>query len=139
MSTRLLSFLTGIEHALLQDSGATSAVKWSSQRSVNFKDGLARVILTPSANSDQPASGGSILLQSVLLGDGTTCLRAILSWQRSPATKLIAVHAKPNLDWAAEARQIAAAWLSGPPATATIESVSPVDATVSVVAKSALG
>ena len=139
MSTRLLSFLTGIERALLQDSGATPAAKWSSQRSVNFKDGLARVILTPSAGSEASAGGGSILLQSVLLGDGTTCLRATLGWQRSPATKLVAVHAKPNLDWAAEAHQIADAWLSGPPATATIESVSPVGATVSVGAKAAVG
>ena len=122
MATRLLSFLTEIEQALLKERAVVGPA-WSCQRIVNFKDRLARMTLSLPAEGETPASGGAIMLQSFLLGDGSLCLRAILSWDNSPATTTIAVHAKPRLDWAAEARKIAAAWLSGPPATATIESV----------------
>jgi len=121
MSTRLLSFLTSIEHALSQETGTAPVVKWSSQRSVNFKDGLARVILTPPADAADPSLGGAILLYSFLLSDGSLTLKAVLSWDRSPATVRVSLHAKPTVDWKAEARQIAAAWLAGPPAAATIE------------------
>ena len=120
MSTRLLSFLTSIEHALSQETGTAPVVKWSSQRSVNFKDGLARVILTPPADADS-SSGGAILLYSFLLSDGSLTLKAVLSWDRSPATVRVSLHAKPAVDWKSEARQIAATWLAGPPAAATIE------------------
>ena len=122
MATRLLSFLTEIEQALVKDP-AENAPTWNCQRIVNFKDRLARMTLSLPAESASPTSGGSILLQSFLLGDGSLCLRAVLSWDRSSATNTIAVHAKPGLDWVAEAKKIASAWQSGPPATATIESV----------------
>jgi len=124
MATRLLSFLNDIEQALLQER-AGAQPGWNCQRMVNFKDGLARMTLSLPADGEAASAGGAILVQSFLLADGSMCLKAMLSWERSPAATTVAVHAKPRLDWAAEARQIAAAWLAGPPATATIEAVTP--------------
>jgi hypothetical protein len=131
MATRLLSFLNDIEQALLTGrTGAPSA--WNCQRMVNFKDGLARMTLSAPAAGETAPAGGAILIQSFLLADGALCLKALLSWERSPATTTIAVHAKPLLDWATEARQIAGAWLAGPPATASVEAVPPVAAPATV-------
>ena len=44
------------------------------------------------------ASGGSILLQSVLLGDGTTCLRALLplaNFERASSTRITILQPDP--------------------------------------------
>ena len=90
---------------------------------VNFKDGLARMTLSVPEETGTPPAGGAILIQSFLLANGALCLKAMLNWDRSPASATIAVHAKPELDWDAAARQIAAAWLAGPPATATVEAI----------------
>jgi len=121
MATRLLSFLTDIEQALLKESASNMGPTWDSMRLVNFKSGLARLTLTPPHGAEVVAPGGTIFLQSFLLSDGSLCLKASLGWQDSASTSLVAVYAKPNVDWKAEARQIASAWLAGPPAMATIE------------------
>lgn len=125
MSTRLLSFLNDIEQALLKEPAGT-APAWNCQRMVNFSDGLARMTLSRPSGTESPATpgrSGAILVQSFLLADGSMCLKANLSWDGSPATTTVAVHAKPSVNWPAEAAQIAAAWLGGPPATATVETV----------------
>ena len=120
MATRLLSFLTAIEAALPQESAAKSGPAWTCQRMVNFKDGLARMTLLPPEGAGPAVHGGSIFLQSFLLADGSVCLKANLGWDGSAGHTLIAVYATPQLDWPAEARKVAAAWLAGPPAAATV-------------------
>ena len=130
MATRLLSFLNDIEQALLKEGPGTPP-GWSCQRIVNFKDGLARMTLSRPVEGENAPAGGAILVQSFVLADGSLCLKAVLSWERSPATTTIAVHAKPSVNWADESQKIATAWVSGPPATATVEAVTPAAAVTS--------
>jgi hypothetical protein len=66
------------------------------------------------------APGGTILLQSFLLADGTLCLKVNLGWTGVTATWLIAIYAKPQVNWLAEARHIAATCLVGPPVQAAV-------------------
>lgn len=111
MATRLLSFLHDIEQALLRQSGS-AASPWEVQRVVNYKQGLARMALTPVAKTP----GGSIFLQSFNLADGSLCLKANLAWDGTETTAQRAVYSKPEVNWPAEAQAIASAWLTGPSA-----------------------
>ncbi len=120
MSTRLLSFLTDIEKALAKESAANMGPSWDGHRIVNYRTGLARLTLAPAAGSDATVVGGSALIQSFNLADGSVCLKVVLGWTGSPVTVSLAVYAKPQVDWAREARQIAATWLAGPPSAGTV-------------------
>ncbi|MEO6875350.1 MAG: hypothetical protein ABI222_11085 [Opitutaceae bacterium] len=123
MATRLLSFLTDIEKALLNDPNAQPGASWDCQRMVNFKDGLARMTLARQpSNGGAGVLGGSILVQTFLLADGSMSLKAILNWDGSASGVALAVQAKPAPDWVAEARQIASTWLRGPSAITAIDS-----------------
>ena len=67
-----------------------------------------------------------ILLQSYLLADGSQCLKANLHWAGSAETQVIAVYAKPLVNWRTEAASIATAWISGPPTASSAGEGSPV-------------
>jgi hypothetical protein len=116
MATRLLSFLTDIEKALIKESAASMGPTWDAARMVSYHHGMARLLLSPPKDAENPAPGGSVFLQSFLLADGSPCLKATLGWDGSAATSVISVYSKPAVDWKAHAGQIASAWLAGPPA-----------------------
>jgi hypothetical protein len=88
---------------------------------VSYHQSLARMVLQPAPNS-VGAPAGSVFLQSFVLSDGTPCLKATLGWEGSESAPVIAVYAKPELDWNSEAGRIAAAWKAGPPATGELVS-----------------
>lgn len=98
---------------------------------VSYHQSLARMTLTPAKDSAPGGKSGSVFLQSFLLSDGSPCLKATLGWVGSTAAPVIAVYAKPELDWKAEAMRIASAWLNGPaqaaevPADAATDSAPP--------------
>jgi hypothetical protein len=116
MSTRLLSFLTDVEQALLKESAANMGPTWMATRMVNYHHSVARMTLTPTNESDSSQQHGSIFLQGFELADGSLCVKASLNWQGSDAYPVIAVYSKPGVNWRAEAGKIASAWLAGPPA-----------------------
>lgn len=117
MATRLLSFLSDIEKALLAELGMLEGPPWETGRAVSYHQGLAR--LTLGQRTARGLEGrGLILLQSYLLADGSQCLKANLNWAGSAETQVIAVYAKPQVNWRTEAASIATAWVSGPPAAA---------------------
>jgi hypothetical protein len=116
MATRLLSFLTDIEKALIKESVANMGPTWDAARMVSYHHGMARLLLSPPKDAEAPAPGGSIFLQSFLLADGSPCLKTTLGWDGSTATSVISVYSKPAVDWKSEASHIASAWLAGPPA-----------------------
>jgi hypothetical protein len=115
MPIRLLSFLNEIESALIKQSAAKTGVAWDSSRMVSYHQSLARMILSPAKSADSASLGGSVFLQSFLLSDGSPCLKATVGWDGSAASSVVAVYAKPELDWNAEAARIASIWLAGPP------------------------
>jgi hypothetical protein len=123
MPIRLLSFLNDIEHALAKESASQMGPSWQATRMVSYHQSLARLVLQPVPDSAPGTPAGGIFLQSFLLSDGTPCLKATLSWEGSPSTPVIAVFAKPELDWKAEARRIAVTWFAGPPAVAPVVEV----------------
>jgi hypothetical protein len=116
MATRLLSFLTDIEKALIKESVSNMGPTWDASRMVSYQQSLARMILTPPKDAENPAPGGTVFLQCFLLADGSPCLKATLGWDGSAASSVISVYSKPKVDWKAEAAQIASQWLAGPPA-----------------------
>jgi len=121
MAIRLLSFLTDIEQALLKESAANMGPTWETIRMVNYHHGLARMTLAPPKDAEAGGVGGTILLQSFLLADGSVCLKAILGWEGSAQPRVIAVYSKPQLNWKAEAMRIASLWLAGPAASIAVE------------------
>jgi hypothetical protein len=123
MATRLLSFLSDIESALLKQSAADMGPAWTSVRIVNYHEGLARMTLIPPTDSEEPVLGGTIVLQNFLLADGSLCVKANLAWTGSKVSPVVAVYSKPRLDWNAEAAQIARTWRSGPPANAEVSTI----------------
>lgn len=126
MATRLLSFLSDIEQALLKESAASMGPIWTATRMVNYHQGLARMTLVPPPATEEPAPhGGTILLQSFLLSDGSLCLKAVLGWEGSTQSALISVYSQPRVDWRAEASGIAARWLAGPAAVASASAAAP--------------
>ena len=56
------------------------------------------------------------MLQSFLLADESTCLKATISWTGSDAKTIKSIYSKPELNWTSEARKVAAEWMAGPPA-----------------------
>jgi hypothetical protein len=117
MSTRLLSSLTQIEHALLKESASNNGPLWEVTRMVNYHHGLARMTLTPPAGAEPSQARGAIFLQSYSLADGTHCFKVSLNWQGSDSFPVISIFTKPGLDWQVEAARIASAWLAGPQTT----------------------
>lgn len=117
MPTRLLSFLSDLEHALAADDPSPSDGAWENKRSVNYHLGLARLLLgvrLPEGGKNEPR--GSILLQSYQLADGSPCLKAALSWAGTDRNVVRSIFSRPDVDWTREARKIAAEWMAGPPA-----------------------
>jgi hypothetical protein len=115
MSTRLLSFLTDVEQALVKESAANMGPTWTTTRMVNYHHNVARMTLTPTSEGDPAQPRGSVFLQGFELADGSLCLKASLNWHGSDAFPVIAVYSKPAVDWRAEAGRIASLWLAGPP------------------------
>ncbi len=117
---RLLSFLSEIEHALIAESPVIDGGAWESIRMINFHHGLARLTLRPRPGAEDLSPGGTIFLQAFVLADGSLCLKASLNWKGSDALPVLSVYSTPATNWKLEASRIASAWLSGPPASATI-------------------
>jgi len=116
MATRLLSFLSDIEKSLLAELGMLEGPPWETSRAVSYHQGLARMTLGR-RNTAGVEPQGAIFLQSYVLADGSQCLKASLNWTGSSETQVIAVYAKPQVNWRMEAASIANAWVSGPPAS----------------------
>jgi hypothetical protein len=117
MQTRLLAFLAATQRAICSErSEPRPGSGWDASRSVNYAQGLARLVLGARDQDGKVSPLGSVLLQSFKLADGTLCLKAHLSWQESDADVTRPIYAKPHLEWDGEAAQLAGAWLSGPPA-----------------------
>ena len=127
MPIRLLSFLNDIERALARESASNMGPSWEVNRMVSYHQSLARMMLTPAKDSAPGGKSGSVFLQSFLLSDGSPCLKATVGWEGSAASSVVAVYAKPELDWKAEAARIASIWLAGPPQMKVVpaESVAP--------------
>ncbi|HZZ18123.1 MAG TPA: hypothetical protein VFE25_02080 [Opitutaceae bacterium] len=134
MPIRLLSFLNEIEGALAKQCAANMSPMWDASRMVSYHQSLARMVLTTPKNAEVSAPGGTVFLQSFLLSDGSPCLKATVGWEGSAASSVVAVYAKPELDWKAEASRIASIWLAGPPQMKVVpaEAVSPGLAAVAV-------
>lgn len=121
MHTRLLSFLSDLECSLAADDPAPSDGSWETTRTVNYNQGLARLVLGVRLPDGKLESRGNVMLQSFLMADETTCLKAVLSWTGSESKITKSIYAKPETSWVSEARKVAAEWMAGPPAK--IESV----------------
>ncbi len=116
MHTRLLSFLSDFECSLAADDPAPSDGSWETSRTVNYNQGLARLILGVRLPDKKMEPRGSIMLQSYLLADESTCLKAVLTWAGSESKITRSIYAKPDINWVSEARKAAAEWMAGPPA-----------------------
>lgn len=116
MHTRLLSFLTDFECSLAADDPAPSDGSWETTRTVNYNQGLARLMLGVRLPDGKLETRGMVMLQSFLLADQATCLKAVLSWTGSESKVSRSVYAKPETSWVSEARKVAAEWMAGPPA-----------------------
>jgi len=69
---------------------------------VNFHKGLCR--LTFGGNA------GAIVLQSYVLADGQSCLKAVLSWQGSNQVGYESVYPQGHFDWLTAPIALASAW-----------------------------
>lgn len=119
MHTRLLSFLSDFERALTADDPSPEDGSWETSRSVNYHQGLARLMLgVRNATGVKPR--GSVLLQSYQLADGTPCLKAALVWAGTESGAVRAIFSKPDINWTSEARKVAAEWMAGPPVDTTV-------------------
>ncbi len=116
MHSRLLSFLSDFERALLADDPSPDEGQWHNERAVNYQSGLARVHLGVRMPGGEHKPRGAVLLQGFKLADGIGCLKAQLSWAGSEATATHSIFTKPGCDWRSEARRLAAQWQVGPPA-----------------------
>jgi len=116
MHTRLLSFLSDVECSLAADDPAPSDGTWETTRTVNYNQGLARLVLGVRLPDGKLEARGTIMLQSYLLADESTCLKAVLSWSGSEGKCSRSIYAKPDMSWTSEARKVAAEWMAGPPA-----------------------
>jgi hypothetical protein len=124
MATRLLSFLSDIEKALIKESASNMGPTWEYSRMVSYHNRMARMTITPQKDSEAGVHGGTVFLQGFRLSDGSPCLRATVSWDGSAASTVISVYSKPELNWGTEAARIASAWFAGPPAIATVTEAS---------------
>lgn len=119
MHDRLLSFLSDLQNALLADDPAPGdGGSWSCGRMVNYQLGLARMTLAVDLPTGGREARGTVMLQSYALADGTPCLKAVLGWTGRENTQIRPIYARPEVDWRREARQVAAEWMAGPPASA---------------------
>ncbi len=118
MHSRLLSFLSDFERALLADDPSPDEGTWQNERAVNYRAGLARVQLGVRRPDGQRAVRGAVRVQGFQLADGAGCLKAQLSWAGAETTATHAIFSKPGCDWRSEARRLAAQWMAGPPANA---------------------
>jgi hypothetical protein len=118
MHSRLLSFLSDFERALLADDPAPDEGSWQNERAVNYRTGLARVQLGVKMPDGLRKIRGGVMLQGFKLADGAACLKAQLSWTGSEGTINKSIFAKPGCDWKTEARRVAATWMAGPPVAA---------------------
>jgi hypothetical protein len=114
MSPRLLSFLSDLERALQMDDPSPRGGAWENTRTVNYGQGLARLMLSTRNELEMLQPLGSILLQSFQLADGTVCLKIFLNWNGSESQAAHAIYAREDVNWTSEARQLASAWLNGP-------------------------
>lgn len=115
MLPRLLSFLSDIEHSLLTDEPNPQNGSWETTRTVNYTLNLARLTLSVRVGDKTVHPRGVVNVQAFTLADGTSCLKAALSWTGSTAETMQAIYTKPGLNWTSEARRVAALWLAGPP------------------------
>jgi len=120
MHSRLLSFLSNFERALVADDPSPDDGVWETARTVNYRSGLARLVLTVKVAGRPIQPRGSVLLQGFKLADGAACLKLQFSWAGTEATASHAIFAKPGCDWKSEARRLAAEWMAGPPAGAVV-------------------
>ena len=116
MHTRLLSFLSDFECSLAADDPAPSDGTWETTRTVNYNQGLARLMLGVRLPDGKLESRGTIMLQSYLMAGESTCLKAVLSWTGTDHKLTRAIYVKPDISWTSEARKVAAEWMAGPPA-----------------------
>ena len=114
MSLRLSSFLANIASACECDEPAPNGGTWDISRTLNYRLGLARLVLGSRGANTAVQPMGSILLQAFTLADGSPCVKANLSWADQAAAATRAVYAKPSTNWESEARLVAAEWLAGP-------------------------
>lgn len=116
MHSRLLSFLSDFERALLADDPAPDDGTWQTSRTVNYRNGLARLQLSVRLPDGGNKPRGSILLQSYNLADGSACLKAHLGWAGAETNSIHSIFTKPGNDWKSQARRLASQWMAGPPA-----------------------
>lgn len=110
---RPLSFLSQVEDAIRQLS--PRALPTETSRAIDFRQGLARLQLTP--------DGDMVVVQCFELADGRDCLKAVVHWAESAETRDLSVY--PNevnrgTIWAQSATRLAQLWLAGAPAAATV-------------------
>ena len=117
MHSRLLTFLSNFERALIADDPTPDDGVWETERTVNYRSGLARLQLLVRVAGLPRKSRGSVLLQGFKLADGAACLKLQFSWAENEQTATHAIFAKPGCDWKSEARRLAAQWMAGPPAS----------------------
>jgi hypothetical protein len=113
---RPLSFLSEVEAAIRLMNA--DALPGDTTRAIDFRQGLARLQLTP--------AGDLVAVQCFELSDGRDCLKAVVRWAGTEETREVSVY--PNETnrstiWKMSAHRLAEMWLDGPPvsATATME------------------
>ena len=121
MHSRLLSFISDFERALLADDPSPDEGAWQNERAVNYRTGLARVQLVVLLPDGQRKARGTVLVQGFRLADGVGCLKAQLSWSGTETTVNHSIFSKPGCNWKSEARKLAANWMAGVPAPAEAE------------------
>ena len=134
MHYRLISFLSDFERALMADDPSPDDGTWQTSRTVNYRNGLARLQLSVRLPDGANKPRGSVLLQSYNLADGSACLKAHLTWSGSEMNSIHSIFTKPGNDWKTEARRLAAQWMAGPPAAPVAAAVEEV-----VIAEAATG
>ena len=120
MHSRLLSFLSNFERAIVADDPSPDDGTWEAERTVNYRSGLARLVLGVKVSGRPRQPRGGVLLQGFKLADGAACLKLQFSWAGSETTATHAIYDKPGCDWKYEARKLAAQWMAGPPAAAVV-------------------
>jgi hypothetical protein len=120
MHSRLLSFLSNFERALQADDPKPDDGVWETSRTVNYRSGLARLMLAVKVAGQPVQPRGSVLLQGFKLADGAACLKLQFSWAGTEATAAHAIFTKPGCDWKSEARRLASEWMAGPPAGSVV-------------------
>ncbi len=123
---RLLSFLTAIETALAAEDPSPREGAWENYRTFNYHQQCARLSLGTLRKGSREVMG-EIFLQGYRLADGSSCLKASISWTNGAPVATHAIYEKPDLDWNREARTISTTWLNGS-LSETLEEVSPLAA-----------